>query len=200
MILSLFFAIRFVRSPLASPTLTPRARVAASLTPPRVRFARAHHFGAAAAAAAAAFCDGCASAIAARYIKFCCNRVWYVAQSLSLPTFWFSKMARMRLWFSSRYFCMSSVVITLSAGGASVFGACGERRRRSAGGEGGRERGRDDGISSRAGRGVDDDDDDDERDRTSAGADMTPGETFARGEGPRATRTRPPTRARAREV
>jgi len=47
---------------------------------------------------------------------------------------------------------------------------------------------------------VDDDDDDDERDRTSAGADMTPGETFARGEGPRATRTRLPTRARAREV
>ena len=47
---------------------------------------------------------GCASAIAARYIRFCCSLAWYWLHASSLPTFWFSRMARMSVWFSSRYF------------------------------------------------------------------------------------------------
>jgi hypothetical protein len=50
----------------------------------------------------------------------------------SLPTFWFSKMARISCWFSSKYFWMSSVVITFSGAAAAagvvlaaaVLGAC----------------------------------------------------------------------------
>ena len=47
---------------------------------------------------------GVASATAARYMRFCCNRAWYCTHSCSFPTFWFSRMARMSCSFSFKYF------------------------------------------------------------------------------------------------
>ena len=69
---------------------------------------------------------GVASAMAARYIRFCCKRAWYCAHSCSFPTFWFSKMARISCSFSFKYFWMSSVVTTFcSPATESGLGACG---------------------------------------------------------------------------
>ena len=47
---------------------------------------------------------GFASAIAARYMRFCCNLAWYCAHSCSFPMFWFSRIAKISCSFSFKYF------------------------------------------------------------------------------------------------